>query len=110
MDGAIVNPVPVTTARALGADLVVCVNLNGDIRIRGTVIQSHSAEIEESDEIIEAATEERRRWSVLNPMLGSRSRRSMAAPGIADASWSTPSTSPRTASPARASPAIPPTS
>src|SRR5215207_4506869 len=83
MDGAIVNPIPVTTARALGADLVVCVNLNGDIRIRGTVIQSHSAEIEESDEIIEAATEERRRWSVLNPMLGSRSRRSMAAPGIA---------------------------
>ena len=70
-------------ARALGADLVVCVNLNGDIRIRGTVIQSHSAEIEESDEIIEAATEERRRWSVLNPMLGSRNRRSMAAPGIA---------------------------
>src|SRR3954464_3678417 len=83
MDGAIVNPIPVTTARALGADLVVCVNLNGDIRIRGTVIQSHSAEIEESDEIIEAATEERRRWSGLNPMLGSRSRRSMAAPGIA---------------------------
>jgi NTE family protein len=83
MDGAIVNPIPVTTARALGADLVVCVNLNGDIRIRGTVIQSHSAEIEESDEIIEAATEERRRWRVLNPMLGSRNRRGMAAPGIA---------------------------
>ena len=74
MDGAIVNPIPVTTARALGADLVVCVNLNGDIRIRGTVIQSHSAEIEESDEIIEAATEERRRWRVLNPMLGSRGK------------------------------------
>src|SRR5215203_6162468 len=88
MDGAIVNPIPVTTARALGADLVVCVNLNGDIRIRGTVIQSHSAEIEESDEIIEAVTEERRRWSVLNPMLDaagrmrSRGRRS-DAPGIA---------------------------
>ena len=41
MDGALVNPIPVTVARALGADLVICVNLNGDIRIRGTVIQSH---------------------------------------------------------------------
>ena len=40
MDGALVNPVPVTIARALGADIVICVNLNGDIRLRGTVIQS----------------------------------------------------------------------
>ncbi|HZB37230.1 MAG TPA: patatin-like phospholipase family protein, partial [Beijerinckiaceae bacterium] len=60
MDGAIVNPIPITTARALGADLVICVNLNGDIRVRGTVIQSHSAELDTNDEIIEAATEERR--------------------------------------------------
>src|SRR5215207_1696977 len=88
IDGAIVNPIPVTTARALGADLVLCVNLNGDIRIRGTVIQSHSAERDEPDEIVEAVTEERRRWSVLNPMLDaagrmrSRGRRS-DAPGIA---------------------------
>src|SRR5688500_16992004 len=89
MDGAIVNPIPVTTARALGADLVICVNLNGDIRIRGTVIQSHSAELERTDEIIEAATEERRAWGLLNPMLGAaermRQRRSRGtdAPGIA---------------------------
>lgn len=30
MDGTLVNPVPVALARALGADLVICVNLNGD--------------------------------------------------------------------------------
>jgi NTE family protein len=43
VDGALVNPVPVTVARASGADLVICVNLNGDIRLRGgTVIQQHS--------------------------------------------------------------------
>ncbi|SEN79017.1 NTE family protein [Methylobacterium sp. UNC300MFChir4.1] len=30
MDGTLVNPVPVGLARALGADLVICVNLNGD--------------------------------------------------------------------------------
>ena len=40
MDGALVNPVPVTVARALGADLVICVNLNGEIKLRGTVIQT----------------------------------------------------------------------
>ncbi|MCJ2126710.1 patatin-like phospholipase family protein [Methylobacterium sp. J-077] len=30
MDGTLVNPVPVALARTLGADLVICVNLNGD--------------------------------------------------------------------------------
>lgn len=30
MDGTLVNPVPVALARALGADVVICVNLNGD--------------------------------------------------------------------------------
>lgn len=44
MDGALVNPVPVTAARALGADVVVCVNLNGDAGGRGTTIQTHAAE------------------------------------------------------------------
>jgi NTE family protein len=44
MDGALVNPVPVTAARAMGADVVVCVNLNGDAGGRGTTIQSHIAE------------------------------------------------------------------
>lgn len=48
MDGALVNPVPVTAARALGAEVVVCVNLNADVGGRGTTIQTHSAEPEES--------------------------------------------------------------
>jgi NTE family protein len=50
MDGALVNPVPVTAARALGADVVICVNLNGDISRRGTTIQSHSSEPDALDE------------------------------------------------------------
>jgi NTE family protein len=88
MDGAIVNPIPVTTARALGADIVLCVNLNADIRIRGTVIQSHSAELDTADEIIEAATEERRRWGVFTVLdaaerMRQRGRRAATAPGIA---------------------------
>lgn len=73
MDGALVNPVPVTAARALGADVVLCVNLNGDMRVRGTVIQSHGAE--GADAVMEAAAEaagampeEPRRW----PLIGGR--------------------------------------
>jgi NTE family protein len=31
MDGGLVNPVPVSVCRALGADLVIAVNLNGDL-------------------------------------------------------------------------------
>lgn len=44
MDGALVNPVPVTAARALGADIVICVNLNSDLAGRGTIIQQHAAD------------------------------------------------------------------
>jgi NTE family protein len=44
VDGAIVNPLPVSVCRALGADIVVAVNLNSEIFGRGTVIQDHSAD------------------------------------------------------------------
>lgn len=37
MDGALVNPIPVTTARVMGAEAVVAVNLNGDPRARTTI-------------------------------------------------------------------------
>jgi NTE family protein len=63
MDGALVNPVPVTAARALGADIVICVNLNGDIKVRGTVIQSHGGDTmdEIAERIVEGAP---RRWGL----------------------------------------------
>lgn len=41
MDGALVNPVPVSPARALGARLVMAVNLNSDVFGRGTVVHDH---------------------------------------------------------------------
>lgn len=44
LDGALVNPVPVTTARALGADLVIAVNVNSEMFGRGTVISDHHAD------------------------------------------------------------------
>lgn len=39
MDGALVNPVPVSAARALGARVVIAVNVNTDLFGRGTTIQ-----------------------------------------------------------------------
>jgi NTE family protein len=48
VDGALVNPVPVSAARALGARLVIAVNLNGDVLGRGATIASHGSD--ESDE------------------------------------------------------------
>ena len=50
-DGAMVNPVPVSVCRALGASIVIAVNLNSDVFGKGTVIPSHEAkEIEAPQE------------------------------------------------------------
>lgn len=38
MDGALVNPIPVSTARALGGRVVIAVNLNGELTGRGAVL------------------------------------------------------------------------
>jgi NTE family protein len=46
VDGALVNPVPVSAARALGARLVIAVNLNSDLFGRGTIIASHGSDDE----------------------------------------------------------------
>ena len=43
MDGALVNPVPVSAARALGARVVIAVNVNTDLFGRGTTIQDYGA-------------------------------------------------------------------
>jgi NTE family protein len=48
VDGALVNPVPVSAARALGARLVIAVNLNADMIGRGLTISSHGSD--ENDE------------------------------------------------------------
>jgi NTE family protein len=41
VDGALVNPVPVSAARAMGARLVIAVNLNADLFGRGTIIANY---------------------------------------------------------------------
>jgi len=44
VDGALVNPVPVSAARALGARIVIAVHLNSDLSGRGTVISNHGSD------------------------------------------------------------------
>ncbi|MEY9185835.1 NTE family protein [Bradyrhizobium sp. USDA 326] len=47
VDGALVNPVPVSAARALGAEIVIAANLSSDIFTHSTTIYSHGAMPEE---------------------------------------------------------------
>lgn len=46
VDGALVNPIPVSAARALGARVVIAVNLHADVFGKGTVIQDSGTAIE----------------------------------------------------------------
>ena len=43
MDGALVNPIPVSVCRALGARIVIAVNLNSDVIGKGSIIHDHEA-------------------------------------------------------------------
>lgn len=56
VDGALVNPVPVSAARALGARLVIAVNVNSDLLGHGSTISAHG-----SDEADELARQEARK-------------------------------------------------
>jgi NTE family protein len=48
VDGALVNPVPVSAARALGARVVIAVNMDADRFGRGTTIASHGSELNDT--------------------------------------------------------------
>ena len=63
-DGAIVNPVPVSVARALGADRVIALNVSGDSVGRGTAIQDPFGRLEQLPAMDEPAGDSRviARW------------------------------------------------
>ncbi len=46
VDGALVNPIPVSAARALGARVVIAVNLHSDVFGKGTVIQDNGETVD----------------------------------------------------------------
>ena len=76
MDGTLVNPVPVTLARAMGADLVVGVNLACDPRLRGGVIEPGA--VDPVERVVAAVGA--RRWRLLAGLRGRQS--APASPGI----------------------------
>jgi NTE family protein len=51
VDGGLVNPVPITLARAMGAEIVIAVNLNGDLvrRVRERVIPPAPVSVSRQD-------------------------------------------------------------
>jgi NTE family protein len=80
-----VNPIPVTTTRALSADLVIAVNINADMFGRGGVIPDHGGSRRPpTDETAEALAE-----GLFSPMLGAarsltqRMGRRTTGPGLA---------------------------
>jgi NTE family protein len=46
VDGALVNPVPVSAARAMGAEIVIAANLSSDVFTHATTIYSHGAAVD----------------------------------------------------------------
>ncbi len=57
-DGALVNPIPVSVCRALGARYVIAVNLNFDVLGRGSVVPAPHLDYGDEDEANEAALPE----------------------------------------------------
>ena len=87
-DGALVNPIPVSVCRALGADLVVAINLVSDSMFRGTVIGDRNIGEETTEALVEKVEESKRlvvrRHAVAAAMLKRTMRRGANdAPGVA---------------------------
>jgi len=61
LDGALVNPVPVSAARALDARLVIGANANADLFGRGATIHSHGFDEDEPEPAAAAGWRARRR-------------------------------------------------
>ncbi|CCE01928.1 patatin-like phospholipase family protein [Bradyrhizobium sp. STM 3809] len=65
VDGAMVNPVPVSAARALGAEIVIAANLSSDVFTHSTTIYSHGQPVEVPETVMESApakTQPKRRF------------------------------------------------
>ena len=69
VDGALVNPMPVSVARAFGARLVIAVNLNADRFGRGATIASHGSD-ENDEEPVTKVEKSRNSFLGLRGMFG----------------------------------------
>lgn len=80
-DGALVNPIPVSVCRALGARYVIAVNLNFDILGRGAVLRNPGVDYDDDEDVaVEPKLEEKSgvRGLLQRQIFG----RSDGAPGI----------------------------
>ena len=55
VDGALVNPVPVSAARALGAEIVIAANVSSDVFTHATTIYSHGPSPPAPEPVVEVA-------------------------------------------------------
>jgi NTE family protein len=67
VDGALVNPVPVSAARALGAEIVIAANLSSDVFTHSTTIYSHGQPVEVPETVIQATPPKRRFGKFFSP-------------------------------------------
>jgi NTE family protein len=98
VDGGVVNPVPVSLARAMGGDLVIAVNLNGDLIGRHFFVHGPTEEISDEDSERELAEIEDKdsliaRWAAkmkagfgvrLDSYISSLRRKESPDPGLFD--------------------------
>jgi NTE family protein len=86
VDGALVNPMPVSVARAFGARLVIAVNLNADRFGRGATIASHGSDASDEAQPLPA---ERTRHGLLGLFGAERAIKRQFMAGGARPSFST---------------------
>src|SRR6185369_7602047 len=67
VDGALVNPVPVSAARALGAEIVIAANLSSDVFTHSTTIYSHGPTSGVSVSVMPEAEPKRRFGKFFSP-------------------------------------------
>jgi NTE family protein len=67
VDGALVNPVPVSAARALGAEIVIAANLSSDVFTHATTIYSHGAAADAPEPVIAPAPPKRGFGKLFSP-------------------------------------------
>jgi NTE family protein len=72
VDGALVNPVPVSAARAFGAEIVIAANLSSDVFAHSTTIYSHGPAVDvtvgiAAEAVIESTPPKRRFGKFFSP-------------------------------------------
>src|SRR5689334_12008613 len=67
VDGALVNPVPVSAARALGAEIVIAANLSSDVFTHSTTIYAHGQPVKVPETVIESNPPKRRFGKFFSP-------------------------------------------